>query len=304
MLPEEEVEKKMHWNRIRVAAVPYLFLAPFFLLFFIFLVYPLVYAFSLSLYKETLVGGTRFVGADNYLRVFGDDRFWTGVGNTLRYGIFLVPTLLALSLAVALLLDSKVPKATSFFRIAFFVPYAVPGVIAALIWGYLYGPTFGPIAQSFRGLGLPPPPILSERWMLFAIANIVIWELLGYKMIIAYSAMKTIPPELEEAANLDGASGWQYAWHVKIPLVTGAIMLNAIFSIIGTLQLFNEPSIMKKIAPEVINDAYTPNLYAYSLAFTAQDLGYAAAVSFVLAFLVAVISSAVLLISNRKSRKR
>jgi multiple sugar transport system permease protein len=293
----------MRWNRLRVAIVPYLFLAPFFILFGIFLIYPLLYAFGLSLFKETMVGGTRFIGAENYIRVMGDGRFWTGVSNTLRYGIFLVPTLLALSLFIALLLDSKIPRATAFFRISLFVPYAVPGVIAALIWGYLYGPTFGPISQSFRAVGLPPPPILSEGWMLFAIANIVIWQLLGYKMIIAYSAMKTIPPELEEAANLDGASGVQYAWHVKVPLVAGAIMLNAIFSIIGTLQLFNEPSIMKKIAPGVINDAYTPNLYAYSLAFTAQDLGYAAAVSFVLAVLVAVISSVVLLMANRRGRK-
>ena len=287
-------------SRLRTWMVPYLFLAPFLMLFVVFEVLPLLYSLQLSVFRETLIGGTRFVGFENYVRVASDSNFWVGVVNTLRYGIFLVPLLLTIALLLALLLDSKAPVGTKFFRVLFFVPYAIPGVIAAIIWGYIYGPTFGPIAQVTRALGMPNLPILDQNWIMFSLANIVIWELMGYKMIIVYAALKNIPAELEEAADLDGATSLQYAWNVKIPLVAGAILLNAVFSIIGTLQLFGEPMILRANAPGVIHGAFTPNLYAYSLAFTSQDLGYAAAVSFVLAAIVALISGLVVLLSRRR----
>jgi multiple sugar transport system permease protein len=285
-------------KKFKSAIVPYAFLLPFLTIFVVFLVAPLLYAFDLSLFRESLIGPTRFVGAANFWRVVEDPDFWSGVVNTLEYATFLIPTLLSITLVLALIIDSDLPRGAALFRIVYFIPYAVPSVIATLIWGYLYGPMFGPITQLAHMIGLPPPAILSDRWMLFALANIVIWELIGYKMIIVYTAMKNVPIELQEAADLDGASFLQYAIRVKIPLVIGAIMLNAIFSIIGSLQLFNEPALIKKIAPSVINDSYTPNLYAYTLAFNAQDLPYAAAVSFVLAALVALVSSIVVLLQR------
>jgi multiple sugar transport system permease protein len=284
----------------RTALIPYYFLAPFFAVFIVFEVVPLLYSLKLSLFRETLIGGVRFVGVDNYIRVASDRDFWAGVLNMLRYGVFLVPVLLTTALVLALLIDSRAPVAKRFFRILFFIPYAIPGVIAAIIWGYIYGPTFGPIAQFTRGAGLPALPVLDQNWILFSIANIVIWELMGYKMIIVYAALKNIPVELEEAADLDGATGLQYAWTVKIPLVGGAILLNAIFSIIGTLQLFSEPMILKANAPGVIHSAFTPNMYAYTIAFTSQDLGYAAAVSFVLAAIVACVSGFVVLLARSR----
>lgn len=291
-------------SRLREIAVPYMFITPFLVIFIIFEVLPLGYALQLSLFRETLVGPTRFVGFENFARVATDARFWAGVSNMLRYGLFLVPVLLAIALVLALLIDSRVPVAAKVFRVIFFIPYAIPGVIAAIIWGYMYGPSFGPIAQMLRGVGLPNAPILEPQWVLFSIANIVIWELMGYKMIIIYAALKGIPTELEEAADLDGASSIQYALYVKIPLVMGAILLNAIFSIIGTLQLFNEPTILRSNAPGVINSTFTPNMYAYSLAFTSQDLGYAAAVSFVLAAIVAGLSGIVVFGVWLRGRRR
>jgi multiple sugar transport system permease protein len=291
-------------SKLRQIAVPYLFIAPFFVIFLIFEVLPLGYALQLSLFRETLVGGARFVGFENFVRVAQDARFWNGVVTMLRYGVFLVPALIVIALTLALLIDSRVPLATKAFRVIFFIPYAIPGVIAAIIWGYLYGPSFGPIAQALRGLGLPAAPILEPEWVLFSIANIVIWELMGYKMIIVYAALKSIPVELEEAADLDGATATQFAWHVKIPLVVGAILLNAIFSIIGTLQLFNEPAILRANAPGVISSTFTPNMYAYSLAFTSQDLGYAAAVSFVLAAIVALLSGIIVFGVWLRGRRR
>jgi multiple sugar transport system permease protein len=287
-------------SKLRSKLVPYLFLAPFLALFVVFEILPLLYSFWLSLFRETLIGGTRFIGAANYSRALVDGEMWTGVLTTLRYAIFLVPILLAIALVQALLIDSRFPLGRRFFRILYFIPHAIPGVIAAIIWGYVYGPSFGPIAQFTKAVGLPPLPILDQKWILISIANIVIWELMGYKMIILFAAMQNIAPELEEAAELDGASSIQYALFVKIPLISGAILLDAIFAIIGALQLFNEPMILKAIAPGVIHSAFTPNIYAYSLAFSSQDLGYAAAVSFLLAAVVSVVSGSLSLLVRRR----
>jgi multiple sugar transport system permease protein len=187
--------------------------------------------------------------------------------------------------------------------LGFFIPYAVPSVIAALIWGYLYGPAYGPFTQMARALGTTPPNFLSPDAMLFSIANIVTWEFVGYNMVIYYAALKALPPDLREAAVIDGASPWQFAWMVQLPLLWPTILLSIIFSINGTLQLFNEPYLMRSLAPSVINSSYTPNLYAYSLATANQQYNYAAAVSFVLGIVIAGASYLFTIVSNRARRR-
>ena len=186
-----------------------------------------------------------------------------------------------------------------FVRLGVFVPYAVPSVVAALMWGYLYGPEFGPIAQLAGALGLPAPNLLGEDFMLGSIANVVTWEFAGYNMIILYAALRAVPPELYEAAAVDGAGAWRTAWSVKVPALRPALLLALIFSVIGSFQLFNEPQLLQRLAPNVIDSAYTPNLYAYSLAFTSQDVNYAAAVSFLLGLIIVVVSYTVQLAVNR-----
>ncbi len=276
-------------------AAPFLLLTPFLALFACFLIVPLGYALVLSLYRDTLAGGTSFTGLRNYADVLADPNFWTGVTHTALFGLFQVPIMLALALAIALVLDRGTVWLRSVFRLAFFVPYAVPSVVATLIWGYLYGPGFGPFTQAARALGLPAPDFLSSHWMLASLANVVTWEYVGYNMIILYSALQAVPAELSEAAVMDGASAWQTALLVKVPSIRGAIVLTIIFSIIGTLQLFNEPQLLHAISPSVIGDHYTPNVYAYALAFTDQQYNYSAAVSFVLGAVIAVISYAFML---------
>jgi multiple sugar transport system permease protein len=254
----------------------------------------------LSLFEERLVGGSVFVGADNYLRALQDGAFWGGVRRMVLFGVFQIPVMLGLALVFALVLDSGTAWFRSAFRLGFFLPYAVPSVVATLIWGYLYGPTFGPFAQISRYLDLNAPQFLSESWILASIANIVTWEFVGYNMIILYAALQAIPAELQDAGAVDGARGWQIALHIKIPLIAPALLLTAVFSIIGTLQLFNEPSILQPVAGHhVITDSYTPNFYAYRLAFTNQEYNYSAAISFVLAAVVAVGSYVFMLATNR-----
>jgi multiple sugar transport system permease protein len=284
----------------RRAAVGYLFVAPFLVVFVAMLVVPLVYAGYLSLFREQLIGGTSFAGLDNYTRAFGDERLWQGVARVGMFFLIQVPIMLVLALAFALALDSGVLWLSRLFRLGFFVPYAVPGVVATLMWGYLYGPEFGPIAQLFEKLGLDPPNLLGSDLMLGSIANVVFWEFTGYNMILLYAALRAIPTELYEAAAVDGAGPWRTAWSVKIPALRPALLLALIFSVIGSFQLFNEPQLLQRLAPNVIDSAYTPNIYAYSLAFTSQDLNYAAAVSFLLGLVIVAVSYSVQLAANRR----
>ncbi len=290
---------KRRGRRLGAALVPYLFLAPFFVLFLAFIVAPLVYALYTSAFRDTLVGGRQFVALANYLRAAGDPKFWAGISNLLFFCIIQVPPMLGLALLFGLILDRGNVHAKGLFRLGFFIPYAVPTVIGALIWGYIYGPVFGPFSQLAKWAGLPPPDFLSDRAMLLSLANIVTWEYTGYNMAIYYAALKAIPSELREAAVIDGANPRQYAWRVQLPLLWPAILLTIIFSINGTLQLFNEPFLMRAVAPQVISTHYTPNIYAYFLAAASQQYNYSAAVSFVLGFIIASIAYVFTLATNR-----
>jgi multiple sugar transport system permease protein len=267
-------------RRHNVAA--YLFIAPFMVVFAAMLVVPLFYSGYLSFFETRLIGGEVFAGLANYFRAFTDGDFLAGVGRVALFLIVQVPIMLGVALFAALALDSGRVRGAKAVRLLIFVPYAVPGVVAALMWGYLYGNDFGPIAQTVRALGLDAPNLLSEQNVLGAMMNIVTWEFVGYNMIIMYSALRSIPAELYEAAEIDGASQMRVAWSIKIPAIRPAIMLTVIFSIIGTFQLFNEPSLLNLIAPNAINNSFTPNFYAYNLAFVNQDVNYAAAIAFLL----------------------
>ncbi len=290
--------RRYRWRQ-RVV-LPYLFLAPFLLLFLLFFILPLGYALGISFYADRLVGGTVFVGSQNYLQAFQDSSFWEGVRRMLLFMVVQVPVMLCLALIFALILDSGVAKLRTLFRLGFFLPYAIPSVVSALLWGYLYSPSFGPFAQIASSLHLPAPGFLTDSGMLASIGNIVTWQWTGYNMIILYAALQAIPPELYEAALVDGATGWKVARYIKIPLIAPALVLTCVFSIIGSLQLFNEPSIMKTLAPDVIGDHYTPNLYAYNLAFNDQQYNYSAAISFTLGAIVFVCSYIFMLVTNRR----
>ena len=280
----------------------YLFVLPFLLVFLAMLVLPLAYAAYLSLFREQLIGGTVFAGLENYTRALSDDRLIEGLVRVAKFFLLQVPIMLLLSLLSALAIDSGLLRFAKVFRLGIFVPYAVPAVVATLMWGYLYGPDFGPFAQLADKLGLAAPRFLSEGGMLASMANIVTWEFVGYNMIILYAALRSVPGELYEAAAVDGAGAWRVAWSIKLPSLRPALLLCLIFSVIGSFQLFAEPQLLQRLAPSVIDSAYTPNLYAYTLAFTGQEVNYAAAVSFLLGLVIVIASSLVLLAGNRRSR--
>ena len=281
----------------------YLFVTPFFVVFLAMVVTPLFYSGYLSLFREQIVGGNAFVGLENYADALQDNAFIAGVLRVLRFFLLQVPVMLALSVLFALALDSGRLRMQRFIRLSIFIPYAVPSVIAALMWGYLYGPDFGPFAQLAEGLGGTAPRFLSQQWALVSIANIVTWGFVGYNMIILYAALRSIPTELYEAARIDGAGEVRIAWSIKLPAIRPALLLTLIFSVIGSFQLFNEPNLLRSIAPNVIGNAYTPNIYAYNLAFVNREINYAAAIAFLLGFVIMVVSYVVQLGSQRRERR-
>lgn len=290
-------------TRRRQNVAAYLFILPFFIVFIAMLIVPLVYSGYLSLFQSKLIGGDVFAGLANYVRALQDSAFLASIG---RMGLFLivqVPVMLGLALFLALALDSGRVRGSRSVRLLVFMPYAVPAVVATLMWGYLYGPDFGPIAQIARGIGWGTPEFLSPGSILGSMMNIVTWEFVGYNMIIMYAALRAIPADLFEAAEIDGAGQFRVAWSIKIPAIRPAILLTVIFSIIGTFQLFAEPSLLNNIAPDAITNSYTPNYYAYSLAFINQELNYAAAIAFLLGLFIAIVSYVVQLASQRSERR-
>jgi multiple sugar transport system permease protein len=301
--PPVSAPRRRHSLRRPEKIAAYLFVAPFVVVFLAMIVMPLVYSGYLSLFREQLIGGNAFVGLENYVEALQDAAFVKGVLRVLRFFLLQVPLMLVLALLFALVLDSGRLRLKRFVRLSIFVPYAVPSVIAAIMWGYLYGPDFGPFAQLADAVGAPAPQFLSNRWMLGSIANIVTWTFVGYNMIILYAALRSIPTELYEAARIDGAGEARIAWSIKVPAIRPALLLTVIFSVIGSFQLFNEPNLMRNLAPNVIGTSYTPNLYAYNLAFVNQEINYAAAIAFLLGFVVMIVSYVVQLSSQRRERR-
>ncbi|HWU47888.1 MAG TPA: sugar ABC transporter permease [Humibacter sp.] len=276
------------------------FVAPFMVVFLAMVVAPVLYALYLSLFRQQMVGGNVFAGISNYTAVLQDAKFWESLGRVTLFLAVQVPIMLALSLVAALALDSARVHGAAFFRIAIFLPYAVPGVVAALIWGFIYGDQFGLTASinGFFGAQILQP--FTAAWILPSIGNIVTWEFAGYNMLIFYAALKVVPGELYEAAEIDGAGQFRTVFSIKIPALRGAIVITTVFSIIGSFQLFNEPNLLKPLATNVISSYYTPNMYAYNLSFAGQQFNYAATVAIVMGVITAVIAY---LVQARGSRQ-
>lgn len=276
------------------------FVGPFMIVFALVFLAPIIYSLYLSLFQTKLVGGTSFVGLDNYARALGDPQFWDGVGRVTLFLAVQVPVMLGISLLVALAIDSGRLYGRDFFRLTIFLPYAVPGVVAALMWGFMYGDRFGLVGNVNDLLGSSIPDPLASALVLPAIGNIVTWEFVGYNMLIFYSALRVVPASLYEAAEIDGAGPWRVISAIKLPAIRGALVVATIFSIIGSFQLFNEPSILQALSPNYISTHYTPNLYAYSLSFSGQQYNYSATVAIIMGVLTMLVAYVVQLRGMRK----
>ena len=281
-------------------------IGPFMLLYGFVYAAPIAYSLVQSLFSRRNTtslgfGGieTVFVGFGNYATVLGDYEFWAGMGRILLLGVVQVPIMLAIAVALALLIDSKVPKGARFFRLVYFLPFAVPGVIAGILWSFLYGPTLSPIVKGFADIGVAVD-FLGRDTVLWSVANIILWSFAGYNMLIALSALQAVPADLYEAARIDGANEWQIAIQIKLPHLRPALVLSGTLSIIGTIQTFNEPQTLKVVSP-FITSQYVPTMSALNAAFGQNDFGLAAATSVVLAVIAGITSALYYRITTVKS---
>ncbi|MFK7601964.1 carbohydrate ABC transporter permease [Deinococcus sp. SM5_A1] len=275
---------------MRYRTTPWLFLTPFLLAFTAFFIAPVGYAVYLSLFikKRSGFGPAQsvFGGLDNYIRAFQDTAFLQSLGNILLFLAVQVPIMLIVATSMALILDSvKSGSAQKFFRTAFYLPYTVPGVIAGLLWGYLYSKNLSPLNQ-ITGL---KTDFLSSSILLFSIGNIVTWTWTGYNMITLYAALQNVPGDIYEAARIDGASNWNLTRYIKLPLLRPALTLTAIFSIIGTMQIFSEPFVLRPLG--YVPDNITPNTYLYLAVARDGNFGYGAALAIIMALFTLMFSS-------------
>lgn len=296
----------MNARRRRHTLLPQVLLLPAVALFLLFTVAPGAYAIYLSFMKQKAGGGlfgtvnptTVFAGLENYRAAFGDAEFWHSIGRMLLVAVIGVPATIGLSTLFALCLDAKRARLVGFSRLAIFLPYAVPGVVATLLWGFMYLPATSPIGgNSFDYFG--------SRAVFFAVANVAVWGVLGFNMVVIYTSLRGLPRELFQAAELDGASELQIALRVKLPLLAPTLTLVTVFSLIGALQLFNEPTTLKPVT-NAISSTWVPLMRVYTDAFVDNDIYRGAAASFLLIVLTVaatVAANTVLRLIARRSER-
>ena len=273
---------------VKIRRVPYIFLTPFLILFALFFVFPFIYSLILSLFVN-IQGKYHFVGLTNYLTAWEDKSFWYAVYRVAYYGVVQVTIMLVLALVLALFLDSRFVKNKAVFRVIYFLPYAVPGVIAAIMWGFLYSPDLNPILSIFGIFtGGKPLNLLDSGTVLYGIMNMATWAWTGYNMTIYFASLTSIPIELYDAAKIDGCNEFQTAWHIKLPLLKQVIIMTTVLSIIGSLQLFNEPYVLSSLTS--IPATFTPNMDIYNMAFAYGNFTYSATLSITLVLITFIAS--------------
>lgn len=275
------------------------FVLPFMVVFFMFLVVPLAYAVYTSFFTTRLIGGTVFSGFSNYTQALSSGAFWTGMARTLLFAGIQVPLMIVIAIFFATMFDIGIARFGGFFRTVFFLPFAVPAVVATSMWASMLQTRVGVFVRIFADLGLPNPNFFGPGHLIGVIVLIAIWEWTGYTIIILYTALKSVPRDVVESAIVDGATFRRIITRIKLPIIRPAVILVIIINVIGALQLFTEPYLLAPLAPNVSAN-YTPTLYMYNEAFSAQFYNFAAAISVVLALIIIIISGGFLLSQRRK----
>lgn len=276
-----------------------IFLGPFYVCFVLFFLLPIGYAVYESLFSQRRVGGLfghaiqAFTGLAQYRSVFSDTEFTGGILRVLIFVAIQVPAMTVVSVGLALLLDVTAPGVARLLRASYFVPYAVSTVVATLMWGSLYTPGISPLTEFHIHWNL-----LSPGAVIPSIVNVGVWEWGGFNVILMTTALTAIPPEIYEAAQIDGANRWTVAWRIKLPLIRPTVVMAAVLTIIGSLQLFTEPQVMSAFSNS-ITTYFTPNMLAYS-ALSSDNYPFAAAISVSLAAVGFVLSFTFLRIVRRR----
>lgn len=268
------------------------FLAPALLVYGVFLLYPALLGVQQSLTDSTGIGVSSFVGLKNYLRLLGDTEARAAFRNVALYAAFVTVVQNALGLAFASAL-SGLPAVRNLLRVALITPSMIAVLIAGFVWSYIYSPLGGPLNALLARLGLGS---WQHVWLgdpataLLAVAAVNIWMFAGYSAAIFLAGYLSIPQEVHDSAQIDGATGWRRFWHLDWPMLAPATTVNVTFTLIGSSKVFELPFVLTKGGP---GDAtQVPGLLIYQNAFSGQRFGYAAALAVVMAVLVIVAASA------------
>nr|WP_234439484.1 MULTISPECIES: sugar ABC transporter permease [Streptomyces] len=287
-------------RRVRTGSrwTPYVLVAPFFVFFGAFGVFPLAATAWASLYRMELTAPDerQWVGVHNYARLADDTFFWNALANTVTIGILATVPQLLLALGVAHLLDVRL-RGRGVFRVVALAPYATSVAAATLVFALFFGRDHGMANWALGLAGLDPVDWQNGPWASkFAVASIVIWRWTGYNALIYLAAMQTVPPELYEAASLDGASRWRQFLHVTLPGLRPAIAFTVLVSTIGATQLFGEPLLFGSGAGATggaDHQFQTLGLYLYEQGWVNLHLGRAAAIAWTMLLILVVVFGAV-----------
>ena len=262
----------------------YVLVSPWIIGFVVFTAGPMLASLLLSLTDYSIIEAPHFLGFANYVKMFTrDPKFWHSLKVTLTYAIVAIPLGLVAGLALALLLNAKVPG-IAVWRTIYYMPSVVSGVAVSILWIYIFNPRFG-IANWILGwFGVKGPGWLdSPDWALPALIIMSLWGV-GGGMILYLAGLQGIPTALYDAALVDGANAWQRFWHITLPMITPVIFFNLVTGIIYTFQIFTEAYVMTEGGPADATLFY--NLYLYNNAFRYLDMGYASGLAWVLFFIV------------------
>jgi multiple sugar transport system permease protein len=274
-------------TRRREALVAFAFLAPSLVVFLVFRHVPAVGGLVLGLFDWPVVGTPQFVGLANFLALFQDSIFWTALINTGVYTLLTVPVDVVLSLGLAVLLNQKLPG-MRVFRLAFFIPFITSTAVVAVVWKAIYEEN-GAVNEVLRTLHLPTGDWLTDsRLALPAIALMAIWKHVGFNMLILLAGLQAIPGELEEAARIDGASSTQVFFRIVLPLLSPVLLLVIILTTIESFQVFDAAYVMTGGGPGQATTTLV--YYVYNSAFVQLEMGYAAAMAFVLFVIILAVS--------------
>ncbi|MFH9864027.1 carbohydrate ABC transporter permease [Streptomyces sp. NPDC017202] len=285
---------------------PYAYVAPFFTLFAAFGLFPLIYTAFVSLYRVELQtpGTMEWRGLDNYTALFTDEFFWTSLRNTFTIGVLSTVPQLVMALGLAHLLNYRL-RGRTFLRTAMLLPYATSVAAATLVFAQLFGRDFGLVNYVAGLVGIGP-----VDWQTgtaasqIAVSTIVVWRWTGYNALIYLAGMQSIPQELYEAAEMDGASKWRQFFHVTLPGLRPTIVFTVIVSTIGATQLFGEPLLFEgSISGGISHQYQTLGLYMYEQGWGFFHLGRAAAIAWVMFLLILVAVGVNALLAHRRSRK-
>ncbi|MET4639180.1 sugar ABC transporter permease [Mycetocola sp. 2940] len=279
---------------MRTRLAPYLFVAPAMLLLVTFGVFPIFVALAVSLTNMNIsafanISNVDFVGLDNYVKLFDDADFWQALGNTGLFAVLGVPSIVLLSLAVALLLNHSDHWIFRALRSFYFIPAITAIVAISLIWGYLYNTQFGFLNYVLSFAGIDQVQWLSDPLLAkFSVALVAVWRGTGLNIIIFLAALQGVPREYLEAASLDGASEWRKTFSIVLPLLRFAIFFVTVTTIISWGQFFDEPFVLTDGGP--LGATTSVSIFLYKEGFRLNQFGYASAGSIVLFAIIAVIT--------------